>query len=737
MIEQIAVTTPSWMKQWRPSSRVVGLVAFAVLILIAIMPPFFELFERLELFTFDTRQARIQEDRTQKSPISIIEIDEESISSREIKQAFDRYPFRREIFAYMVRFLERSHAKRLVMDMAFTGGSDLDHPESDKAFAQSLRGKLPVTTNLATLKHVPPVEYRDFEDHDLEKLDKTLSQQWLSLTGPPTREVLGMRLPNITFAEASFLLPSLSVLMDTPMAMYPFENLVYDLNGKARWSVLFTHVPSKKGVLPTLPLSPLMDQTRQVMIEGEGKLILGEHKLDLKGDALPLIRWYGNALKMDQMNPKNAAEARVYPRYSFWRVVKSQIFYECQQDLTSPVCKQIQFKNFKPIDPMVFQGRYVFLGLNTISYDMDNHPTLYDSSFRKYPGVIIQANILDNILHNEFVGRPGWRVPLPEPLIRYLERSQLKSVSLMTLLTVMLMVVATFWVVRWRSIVLAVTTLVCVGVIYHGACQWAYEVQNLWLNWVYPMTALITSFILAFTFRLVESEKKKQQLRIAFGKYFPKDILDQILKDPDKITLGGKRLSMTFLFCDIRGFTHFAEQNDVAVVQGILNEYYTTMHGISREFSGTAFKFLGDGILTFWGFPNPSENDALLAVKAALAMQRKMSEWRQANPDYDIRVGIGINSGDAFFGNVGTEEFMDFTVIGDNVNLAARLESLNKEFNTSLLISASTYQDVKHQVIARSLGAVQIRGKEEPIEVYEVTSLKPDNEVTPALTQKA
>ncbi|MBY0402553.1 MAG: adenylate/guanylate cyclase domain-containing protein, partial [Cyanobacteria bacterium] len=373
-------------------------------------------------------------------------------------------------------------------------------------------------------------------------------------------------------------------------------------------------------------------------------------------------------------SPEVKQMVRVYPRYSFLNVIKSQVFYECQADPQQKICSLMHFKNFIPLDPLVFKDHYVMFGMNSISYDMDNHSTLYDKNGRKYPGIYIQTNILDNILHNDFIGRPGWRVPLPRPLATLFPAFE--TVSLVTIFTCLLMMLMTLRLNQWSSISLSVFSVVMMGISYNFLCHYAYEQWNLWLNWVYPMTTLVLSYSIGFVIRYVQTEKKKNQLRIAFGKYFPKDIMDSIIKNPDKF-VRGQRLTMTFLFSDIRGFTWFAEHNDTELVQKTLNNYYTTLHQITLETKGTAFKFLGDGVLAFWGFPVQTAEDPIHAIHAALAMKQAVEAWGD-DPAYPtIKIGIGINTGEAFFGNVGSDQYMDFTVIGDNVNIASRLQDLN------------------------------------------------------------
>ncbi len=177
---------------------------------------------------------------------------------------------------------------------------------------------------------------------------------------------------------------------------------------------------------------------------------------------------------------------------------------------------------------------------------------------------------------------------------------------------------------------------------------------------------------------------------------------------------------MTFMFSDIRGFTAFSDQNEPEVVQTFLSQYFSTMNGIiMHQYRGSINKLIGDAIMAYWGFPLNNEDHAFLAVCAAMTMREAMQAWQSQQDKLPIHIGIGINTGDAVIGNIGSDDFMDFTVIGDAVNVASRLEGMNKEYGTTIIISAATYQKVQDRIEARSLGWCELKGKSEPVEIFE------------------
>ena len=199
-----------------------------------------------------------------------------------------------------------------------------------------------------------------------------------------------------------------------------------------------------------------------------------------------------------------------------------------------------------------------------------------------------------------------------------------------------------------------------------------------------------------------------------------------MLKNPVAAQLGGKRANLTVLFSDIRGFTTISEQLTPEEVVDLLNEYLTVMTDVIFRYGGTVDKFEGDAILAFFGAPRVQDDDAQRAVRTALEMRDRLGDlegkWRERTSE-SLRIGIALNTGPALVGNIGSPQKMEYTVIGDVVNLASRLQDLTKEYGVSILISGSTYEQVKNMCQVRPLGSVVVRGRQQPVEVYEVVDL--------------
>jgi adenylate cyclase len=208
-----------------------------------------------------------------------------------------------------------------------------------------------------------------------------------------------------------------------------------------------------------------------------------------------------------------------------------------------------------------------------------------------------------------------------------------------------------------------------------------------------------------------------------FSRFVSRDVYDQLMADPSRASLGGARRDMTVLFSDIRGFTTFTELGRAEAVVAQLNEYFSTMVPVVLAHRGTVDKFVGDMIMALFGAPLEDPDHADHAVRTALAMIEALeglnARWAAAGlPVLDI--GVGVNTGDMVAGNIGSESIMSYTVIGDAVNLASRLESLNKQYGTRIIISRATRDRLKRRYDMKPLGAVTVKGKSEAVEIFEV-----------------
>jgi class 3 adenylate cyclase len=224
---------------------------------------------------------------------------------------------------------------------------------------------------------------------------------------------------------------------------------------------------------------------------------------------------------------------------------------------------------------------------------------------------------------------------------------------------------------------------------------------------------------------MAKSLREKEVIKGAFSKYVTKSVVDRILQHQDGLKLGGEKKEVTVFFSDIRGFTPMSEVLSAEEVVHLLNEYFTAMTTIIFKYEGTLDKFMGDAIMAVYGAPIDMTDHAERAVLAAIEMSEKMKElqakWKLEGKR-EVNIGIGINTGEVVVGNIGSNERMEYTAIGDNVNLTQRLESVAEK--GQILISAATYERVKHKVNATVLDPIKVKGKVEKVLAYSVTGLK-------------
>jgi len=252
--------------------------------------------------------------------------------------------------------------------------------------------------------------------------------------------------------------------------------------------------------------------------------------------------------------------------------------------------------------------------------------------------------------------------------------------------------------------------------------------RNLLLPVVYPVFALIFTFVGTSVYKHQVEQRERHLLRRALEHYLPNSVLNKVLADPRALALGGERREVTILSADVVGFTATAEAVGPKRLVQVMNEYFTRMAEIVLEHGGTLDKFAGDGLLTFFGDPLPMEDQADQAVSAAIEMQqalRQMREHWRAVGLPELRSRIGINSGEAIVGNLGAEKYMNYTVVGDPVNVACRLQG--QAAPDQILVGAAVKQKLRGSFALRELPPLDLKGKSEAVTAYEVCLGQPEN----------
>lgn len=256
--------------------------------------------------------------------------------------------------------------------------------------------------------------------------------------------------------------------------------------------------------------------------------------------------------------------------------------------------------------------------------------------------------------------------------------------------------------------------------------QFFLRTQIMTTTW--PLYAVVTfSFVSIIVFKYFTEERSKKKIRQAFSKYVSPAVVDELLKNEKNLELGGKKQRLTVMFSDLRGFTTFSEKLDPQQLSEFLNIYFTKMTDEVFKAKGTLDKFIGDAVMAFFGAPLTYKNNAENACRCALNSLLRLTELnvefqKQGYPLLDM--GIGLNTGDMSVGNMGSSTLQNYTVLGDSVNLAARLEGLNKDYGTHIIIGSDTYEEVKNIFVCRELDLVRVKGKKEATPIYELISEK-------------
>lgn len=365
---------------------------------------------------------------------------------------------------------------------------------------------------------------------------------------------------------------------------------------------------------------------------------------------------------------------------------------------------------YTDFDPRDFKDKIVLIGsFYKLHNDMQFAPV--DSKTPMY-GVEIQANALQTILEQKFlINEPLWA----------------------KILVIFVLALGAAFVFMFSKIRWSVLALVGSAVVYTLAAPLAFG-RGLILDLVHPYLVLITVFVVAYMYRYVTEFKEKNQLKGAFAKYVNAGVVEQIMAHPEALKLGGENREISILFTDIAHFTSVSEKLKPESLVALLNEYFQAMTDVIMGEGGTLDKFEGDAIMAFFGAPLPQEDHALKACRTALKMRTALTnllqKWQQdqplpggeTKPMIDFR--CGINTGKAIVGNIGSLDRFNYTVMGDNVNLASRLEGANKKYETHIMVSEKTLEKVEGFFESRELDIIKVVGKNEPIKVYELLAEK-------------
>jgi len=457
------------------------------------------------------------------------------------------------------------------------------------------------------------------------------------------------------------------------------------LNSKNNLNGFFNIVPDREdGVIRNVPLiirhngmyfpSLALQMVRLYydnppikMVVNEGGIeavYLGKKRINTASDGSIMINFRGNAF--------------TFPNYSVYDIINHNI----------------------PLEKL--KGKMVLLGATEMGlYDLRITP--FGTVF---PGVEVHANAIDNLINDDYFYRSDF--------VHFL--------SFLLILFSGLFVGIVLPKLRALS-GLIFSVLFLLG--YFTTNLWFLYNEGSWTSFVYVLGVILLNWFAIVMYRFFGEEKDKRFIKGAFSQYLSPKVIEKLVNDPSMLKLGGEKREMTAFFSDIQGFSTISESLTPEELVVLLNEYLTAMTDIIMKYDGTIDKFEGDAIIAFFGAPIAYPDHATRACMASIEMQEKLAEMRikwkkQDKPELYVR--MGINTGEMVVGNMGSAYRMDYTIMGDAVNLASRLEGVNKQYKTEVLISEFSFEQVKDTIAARELDLIRVVGKNEPIRIYEVQS---------------
>lgn len=451
-----------------------------------------------------------------------------------------------------------------------------------------------------------------------------------------------------------------------------YFNTMPDTDGTMRWSPLV--IKFQNNYYPSLAISLLTQYLNWPMLS----LNLEKYGVEsIKIGNITIPTDDRGRLLINYMGP-----AKTFPHYSINDIIKGKI----------------------PAEKL--RNKIVLVGITaTAVYDLRVTPFS-----PVYPGVEIHANVIDNILHQNFL--------IFSSLIRLID-----IIAIIVFGLAMGLIIT-----RMRAVSGAFVAFIIVGVFIAGNL-YAFFHFNIWLTLVYPVLTMIVIYLGITIYHYIKEEREKKKIRSAFQYYLTASVINEMLKDPTKLKLGGDKKDLSVLFSDIRGFTTISEQLTPEELVRLLNEYLTAMTNIVFKYNGLLDKYMGDAIMAVFGAPLDQPDHARRACLTALEMMgelHKLQKKWEAEGRPVLNIGIGISTGEMVVGNMGSEMRFDYTVMGDMVNLGSRLEGINKEYGSNIILSEFTYNVVQDSMSCRELDWVRVKGKNKPVKIFELLGEKKD-----------
>jgi len=593
----------------------------------------------------------------------IVIIDIDNPSFDILKDKMGRWPWTRRVWTETIRYVAQGKPKAIALDIKFGGSEDA---AVDREFAEVIHNAGRVVLAYS------------FDDATVEG-EATETQSRMAVLA---RERQPYKKGDAAeFYQAAAVTPNvpLPMLADSAAALGCI-NSHFDSDGVVRRVPLRCRVGESE--YRAFPVALAEVATRKILHAENGAFYLGVDKDFgfLDDESRMILRWRG---------------ASPYPRIPLWRVICSIYPDQCQNNDTRYA-------------PDFFKDKIVLLGAS-FSGSFELHPSPFNKADNAgVPGILVHATAIDDLLHAQSM-RPS-------------------SPGVNTVLIAGMAALGAVIVFFTDGTLLTLGLVVLVGAVFTVANALSFRAA-FWMPLTTPLLVLATSVVGTGVAKFATTGRDLRRTRAALDRYMSPQLVAHVMEHPEYMTSEGERRELTIFFSDIRSFTTLTEKSEPSELIALLNDYLTAMTDIIFKYDGVVDKFIGDGILAHWGAFNPGKNHAELAARASLEMLESLRQLNARGAEIGrppLAIGIGLNTGEVIFGNVGAGKKIELTVIGDPVNLASRLEGLNKEFKTSIIISEFTQARLGDLAIVRPLGGVKVKGKTIETEIYELQGLRED-----------
>ena len=620
--------------------------------------------------------------RSPAPEVVIVAIDEDSVKE------VGRWPWSREVMARLISRIKEAQPKVIGLDIIFA-----ERQETAALTAlQRLRRDL-AQQNAATPKVLNLIQREKTRADVDQQLAQVIGQGPSTILGfffigvggrsvaPPIGQAFGPKAIKASTYNLVRYLDQRSRQLPI-MAAQGVEINLPEITENAAGGGYFNMVPDPDGIVRWLPLAvsygpdifaPLtlvaLQHYREKAPLGITISQLGVREIRLGREKIPVDRF--GRMFINYLGPPG-----IFPTYSASQVMNGDLPAEALKD------------------------KLVLVGATAVG--------IYDLRVTPFsgvcPGLEIQATVLDNILRGDFI-----RIPPGSSLVT---------------ISIVLVIALIFGVLLPRlSAVGAIAITLLVAQAYLAVNYLVFRNYGLQLEVFYPLLTVAGVYTGITLQRFLVEERERARLKKAFQSYVAPEVVNQIIKHPENLRLGGERRELSILFSDIRGFTSLSETMDPEALVEVLHEFLDPMSEIIVKHGGTIDKYIGDAIMALFGAPLDMPDHSRQACRTALEMVQSLKaldqEWLELGRP-TLRIGIGINSGPVSVGNMGSSRLFDYTAIGDNVNLASRLEGLNKFYGTEILVSATTAQHLGNDFYFREVDLVRVKGKKQPIVIYEV-----------------